>query len=96
MDIGVTFRVNNYVIVAAIVVVVVVVVSMAHVIILSYLYLTVFDLLLPHLLEFWCFFVVSILYVSMYVKSCHSHIAGGIWTEEKEKRSKSLLTPPLI
>lgn len=32
----------------------------------------------------------------MYVKSSHSHIAGGIWTEEKEKRSKSLLSPPLI
>ena len=33
----------------------------------------------------------------VYVKSSNSHIAGGIWTEEKEKRSKTLITsPPII
>lgn len=30
----------------------------------------------------------------MYVKFCHSHVAGGFWTKEKEKRSKPLLNNP--
>jgi hypothetical protein len=32
----------------------------------------------------------------VYVKSSNSHVAGGIWTEEKEKRSKSFLNNPPI
>jgi len=49
------------------------------------------------------FFVVFVfvfyVYISMYVyvKSSNSHVTGGIWTEEKEKRSKTLITsPPLF
>jgi hypothetical protein len=45
------------------------------------------------------FVFVFHMYICMYlyVKSSNSHIAGGIWTEEKEKRSKSLInSPPLF
>jgi len=51
--------------------------------------------------NFWCyslslFVFVFYMYICMYVyvKSSNSHVAGGIWTEEKEKRSKTLITSP--
>jgi hypothetical protein len=60
MESSVIFHVNNYVIVASIVVV-----SLAHLIILSYLYLTVFDVLLQYLLEFWWYFSLFLHYMCL-------------------------------